>query len=196
MGTKKTKTKGTLENKKTRQKPKSRVKKVKHPMGETQAEKQKDGPLLLDNMTEEKGSRERVNEKREEPKIFSSHHETPKDEPSNSPVISEMGASPENSSFQTLAPRVGEPDLEAQENQDGDHQENEDKMFIPKEYLSFILSGEEYAIDIMMIKEIIKPVETTHVPRAPEIIMGIISLRGTILPIFNLRKRLVWLLTE
>jgi len=187
---KKPKIKGTLENKKTRPNTKSRIKRVKHLNGDTQSENQKNGSLLLENMIEEKGSREDLQEKREEPKIFSSHHETPKDELSHSPGISEMAGSPEKFSLQTLAQNVGEPDSEDHKNQGRDPQENEDKMNIQKEYLSFILSDEEYAIDIMMIKEIIKPVEITQVPRAPEIILGIISLRGTILPIFNLRKRL------
>ena len=68
--------------------------------------------------------------------------------------------------------------------------ENDNEMLDKKEYLAFILSGEEYAIDIMMIKEIAIPMELTWVPRAPEFVQGIISLRGTILPILNLKPRL------
>jgi len=59
-----------------------------------------------------------------------------------------------------------------------------------KEHLAFLLSGEEYAIDIMMIKEIAIPTELTWVPRTPECVQGIISLRGTIIPILNLKPRL------
>ena len=53
-----------------------------------------------------------------------------------------------------------------------------------------MLSDEEYAIDIEDIKEIINLQEITEVPRAPKYIKGIISLRGVIITIFDLRKRL------
>jgi len=58
------------------------------------------------------------------------------------------------------------------------------------ELLAFQLADEEYAIDILMIKEIIRSLEITHVPRRPPVIKGIISLRGTIIPIYDLRTRL------
>ncbi len=57
-------------------------------------------------------------------------------------------------------------------------------------WLCFILSDEEYAIDIEDIKEIINVQEITEVPGAPEYIKGIISLRGVIITIFDFRKRL------
>ena len=58
------------------------------------------------------------------------------------------------------------------------------------EFLAFVVSGEEYGVDIMMIKEIIRPVGITHVPRVPDYVKGIISLRGTVVPIFDMTKRL------
>lgn len=58
------------------------------------------------------------------------------------------------------------------------------------ELLAFKLSNEEYVIDINRIKEIIRPVEVTKVPRVPSYIKGIISLRGVIVPVYNLKKRL------
>jgi len=58
------------------------------------------------------------------------------------------------------------------------------------ELLCFRLSTEEYAFPITEVKEIIKPMEITEVPRVPEYILGIISLRGTIVPICDLRRRL------
>jgi len=68
--------------------------------------------------------------------------------------------------------------------------ENDNETVDKKEYLAFFLSGEEYAIDIMMIKEIAIPMALTWVPRAPEFVQGIISLRGIILPILNLKTKL------
>jgi len=56
--------------------------------------------------------------------------------------------------------------------------------------LAFLLGDEEYGIDIRMVKEIIRLTEITSVPRAPSYIQGIISLRGTVLPILDLRQLL------
>lgn len=58
------------------------------------------------------------------------------------------------------------------------------------EYLCFRVSDEQYAVNIMEIKEIIKPRDTTEVPRAPGYVAGVLSLRGVIIPIFDMRKRL------
>jgi purine-binding chemotaxis protein CheW len=58
------------------------------------------------------------------------------------------------------------------------------------EFLCFRVSNEIYGINIMDIKEIIKPREVTEVPRAPLFISGVLSLRGTIIPIIDMRIRL------
>ena len=58
------------------------------------------------------------------------------------------------------------------------------------ELLCFKVANEEYAISIMNIKEIIKPREVTEVPRVPAFVRGILSLRGNIIPIFDMRVRL------
>jgi purine-binding chemotaxis protein CheW len=59
-----------------------------------------------------------------------------------------------------------------------------------QELLCFRVSTEMYAINIMEIKEIIKPREITEVPRVPHFVSGILSLRGIIIPVFNMRRRL------
>lgn len=59
-----------------------------------------------------------------------------------------------------------------------------------EEYLCFRVADEEYAISIMSIKEIIKPREVTEVPRVPLYIQGVISLRGLIIPVMDMRCRL------
>jgi len=59
-----------------------------------------------------------------------------------------------------------------------------------QEFLCFRVSSEVYAINIMEIKEIIKPREVTEVPRAPAFVSGVLSLRGIIIPVFNMRLRL------
>ncbi len=58
------------------------------------------------------------------------------------------------------------------------------------ELLAFWMADEEYAIDIVQIQEIIKVPLVTEVPRAPRGILGIVSLRGTIVPILDLRVAL------
>jgi purine-binding chemotaxis protein CheW len=58
------------------------------------------------------------------------------------------------------------------------------------EAVSFMLDNEEYAIDISRIKEVIRARELTDVPRAPADILGVLSLRGSTVPIMNLRARL------
>lgn len=59
-----------------------------------------------------------------------------------------------------------------------------------QECLCFKVSDEVYGVDIMDIKELIKPREITEVPRAPSFVSGIISLRGVIIPIIDMLDRL------
>jgi len=56
--------------------------------------------------------------------------------------------------------------------------------------VSFLLGVEEFGIDILNVQEIIKPVFITRVPNSSEFIDGVINLRGKIIPVINLRKRL------
>ena len=57
------------------------------------------------------------------------------------------------------------------------------------QFLAFQLGNEEYALDINQISEIIKPRDYTDIPRVPDFILGLISLRGVVVPIFDLRQR-------
>lgn len=59
-----------------------------------------------------------------------------------------------------------------------------------EQWLTFTLSDEEYALSIESVTEIIKPREVTEIPRVPGFIKGIISLRGMIVPVFDLSRRL------
>jgi purine-binding chemotaxis protein CheW len=58
------------------------------------------------------------------------------------------------------------------------------------ELLTFSLAKEEYAIDIMVIQEITKLTEITAIPRTPPYIHGIVTLRGNVIPVFNMHRRL------
>ncbi len=56
--------------------------------------------------------------------------------------------------------------------------------------VSFRLSGEDYAVDVMAVQEINRLSDMTRVPKAPHFVDGVINLRGKILPVINLRKLL------
>lgn len=54
----------------------------------------------------------------------------------------------------------------------------------------FSLSGQKYAIPVLITQEIIKMIDVTPVPRSDSFVEGVINLRGRIVPIINLNKRL------
>ena len=54
---------------------------------------------------------------------------------------------------------------------------------------SFRLGDDLFAIDIMRIKEIIRPQKLSLLPKAPPFVEGVINLRGTVIPVIDLRKR-------
>jgi purine-binding chemotaxis protein CheW len=58
---------------------------------------------------------------------------------------------------------------------------------VPLEFLAFHLGGEEYGIDIQKVAEIRGYEAVTHIANAPEFIKGVVNLRGTIVPILDLR---------
>jgi purine-binding chemotaxis protein CheW len=57
------------------------------------------------------------------------------------------------------------------------------------EYLAFGLAGEMYAVQIAHVAEILKPPPITEVPRAPRTIVGVISVRGKLVTVVDLRQR-------
>ena len=54
-------------------------------------------------------------------------------------------------------------------------------------YLTFKLSSEEYGLEILKVKEIIGLISITQIPRTPDHIRGVINLRGTVIPVMDLR---------
>jgi purine-binding chemotaxis protein CheW len=58
-----------------------------------------------------------------------------------------------------------------------------------QEYLTFILNGEEYGVDILCVQEIRVWSSVTELPNKPNYIKGVINLRGIIIPIIDLRQR-------
>jgi purine-binding chemotaxis protein CheW len=56
-------------------------------------------------------------------------------------------------------------------------------------FLTFFLAAEEYGIEILSVHEIIGMMPITSVPGTPDYILGIINLRGKIIPIIDLRRK-------
>jgi len=67
--------------------------------------------------------------------------------------------------------------------------EEEDELSDEKQLVIFKLGNEEYGVDIMQVKEIIRTTTITKIPQVPSFVEGIISLRGEILPIIDMRKK-------
>jgi len=57
------------------------------------------------------------------------------------------------------------------------------------QYLTFLLAGEEYGLDILKVQEIRGWEQPTMLPNALNYVLGVINLRGTVVPIIDLRQR-------
>jgi len=55
-----------------------------------------------------------------------------------------------------------------------------------QQYLTFMIGGEEYAISLLKVKEIIEYDIVTQIPKTPEWIRGVINLRGSVVPVIDL----------
>ena len=56
--------------------------------------------------------------------------------------------------------------------------------------VGFGVAEELFGVDILMVQEVIKDVTITAIPDSPDFIEGVVNLRGNIIPIIDLRKRL------
>ena len=55
-----------------------------------------------------------------------------------------------------------------------------------QQYLTFLIGGEEYAVSLLKVKEIIEYDVVTKVPKTPEWVRGVINLRGSVVPVVDL----------
>ena len=55
--------------------------------------------------------------------------------------------------------------------------------------VSFKLDNEEYGIEVLKVREIIRMIPITHMPNTPSYVDGIINLRGKIIPVVSMRKK-------
>lgn len=56
-------------------------------------------------------------------------------------------------------------------------------------YLTFLLDGEEYGVEILKVREIIGIMDITRVPQTPDFVRGVINLRGKVIPLIDLRLK-------
>ncbi|MEA1917986.1 MAG: chemotaxis protein CheW [Campylobacterota bacterium] len=55
--------------------------------------------------------------------------------------------------------------------------------------VGFVVGEEEYAVPILNIQEIIKPISWTRVPQIPDYVLGVFNLRGAVIPLIDLRAK-------
>lgn len=58
-----------------------------------------------------------------------------------------------------------------------------------KQYVTFSLNNEHYAFEAQRVQEIVELMNITRVPHLPEFLKGVINLRGTIIPVIDLKTR-------
>ncbi len=71
-----------------------------------------------------------------------------------------------------------------------DEKLNDNTMDDILQLVSFKIGGEEFGVDILKVQEINRMLSITKVPNAPTFVEGVVNLRGKIIPVVNLRKRL------
>ncbi len=58
-----------------------------------------------------------------------------------------------------------------------------------RQFISFSVGDEEYGLELLRVKEVIRVREITWLPKAPSFVKGIINLRGDVIPIIDLRDK-------
>jgi len=58
-----------------------------------------------------------------------------------------------------------------------------------RQFISFSVGEEEYGLELLRVKEVIRVREITWLPKAPSFVKGIINLRGDVIPIIDLRDK-------
>lgn len=57
------------------------------------------------------------------------------------------------------------------------------------QFVVFALEGQRYALDLFSVRRVVQAVDITPLPKAPEIVHGVINAAGEIIPVVNVRKR-------
>jgi chemotaxis signal transduction protein len=59
-----------------------------------------------------------------------------------------------------------------------------------RQYLTFRLADEQYGLDVLHVREVLEIPRITRVPRMPEYMKGVINIRGSVVPVVDLRLKL------
>jgi purine-binding chemotaxis protein CheW len=57
------------------------------------------------------------------------------------------------------------------------------------QWVTFMLAGEKYGINVMQVREVLRDIEIAPVPGAPSYVLGIINLRGNVVTVIDTRSR-------
>ncbi len=63
------------------------------------------------------------------------------------------------------------------------------QMVETSQFLTFTLDEEQYAVDVAKVREVLEYTKVTRVPRMPEYMCGVINLRGSVVPVIDLRLK-------
>jgi len=64
-----------------------------------------------------------------------------------------------------------------------------ENALLQQQYLTFLLAGEEYAVPVLRVKEILEYEVVTRVPKAPLWVHGVFNLRGSVVPVVDLATK-------
>lgn len=59
----------------------------------------------------------------------------------------------------------------------------------PRHLIVFTLDERQYALDLGAVERIVRAVDVTPLPRAPDVVLGVINVQGRICPVINIRRR-------
>jgi purine-binding chemotaxis protein CheW len=64
------------------------------------------------------------------------------------------------------------------------------KLRTLNQLVAFTLNRQPYALRLASVRQVLRMVEITPLPKAPEIVLGVVSLRGVVVPVLSIRRRL------
>ena len=64
------------------------------------------------------------------------------------------------------------------------------QITVSHQYLTFFLENESYAVDVQGVREVLEVPRITRIPRMPAFMKGVINLRGSVVPVIDLRLKL------
>jgi purine-binding chemotaxis protein CheW len=72
---------------------------------------------------------------------------------------------------------------------DADEKSRNGESAVVQQYLSFRVADEDYAVPILQVQEIIGLTKTTVIPNTPPHVLGVVNLRGNVVPVLDLSQK-------